>query len=96
MNSEQSKQAPAPEVESPLDPEAIAEARKCVATISALIESGELEQLACYVMRRDGNYQVFQNRNNGRHEDAGRILELALTRLGFVQREDVQDICREL
>jgi hypothetical protein len=86
---------PAPEVERPLDPEAIAEARAIVADVTALIDSGDLEQIAVYVGRRNGQYQTLSNRNNGRHEDAGRILEFALHRLGFVQREDVADLIGE-
>jgi len=82
-------------VESPIDPEAIAEARRIVANLAELIDSGAVEQIACYVGRRDGTYQVMQNRNNGRHEDAGRLMELAVMRLGFVQRETVVDMIDE-
>ena len=36
-----------------------------------------------------------QNRNNGRHEDAGRLIEMAIARLGFMQREDIKDMIDE-
>lgn len=85
----------APEVESPIDPEAITTARKIVADVAALIETGAVDQIAMYIGRRDGTYQVWQNRNNGRHEDAGRLLEFAISRLGFVQRETVVDMIDE-
>jgi hypothetical protein len=83
---------PAPEVDSPPDPQAIDDALRIVATVKDLIDKGELEQLCCYIGRRDGTYITLQNRNNGRHEDAGRMLEFAIRRLGFVQREEVKDI----
>lgn len=89
------KPKPAPEVDSPLDPEAITQARRIVAQLTEMIDKGELAQLSCYVGRPDGCYVTLQNQNNGRHEDAGRILELALRRLGFVQREEVKDIVDE-
>lgn len=86
---------PAPEVDSPLDPEAIRDALRIVAQVKEAIDKGEVEQLCCYIGRRDGTYVTLQNRNNGRHEDAGRMLEFAVRRLGFVQREDVTDIINE-
>lgn len=89
------KPKPAPEVDLPLDPEAIADALRIVAEVKELIEAGEIDQISCYVGRRDGTYQTFQNRNNGRHEDAGRIFEFAIRRLGFVQREDVNAMIDE-
>lgn len=73
------------------EPECITEARTIVAEIQELIDSGDLEEISVYVAHRDGTYRAMQSRNNGRHEDAGRIFELAIRRLGFVQREDLPD-----
>jgi len=89
------EQKPAPEVEAPLDPEAIAEARKIVSSLITMIDSGQVDQIAVYVGRRDGSYQTMQNRNNGRHEDAGRLLEMEVLRLGFMQREDIVNLINE-
>lgn len=83
-----------PEVKCP-EPEAIQEARKIVSDLTKMIEDGELEEISCYVARRDGTYLALQSRNNGRHEDAGRIFELALIRLGFVQREHIEGLSEE-
>jgi len=91
-NSDPKTPPAAPEVESPIDPVAIAEARRIVAQLTEMIDSGDVEQIACYVGRRDGTYQVMQNLNCGRHADAGRLMEFALMRLGFMQREDIKDM----
>lgn len=77
------------------EPEGIQEARKIVQNITKLIDSGELEELSCYVAHRNGEYLTYQSRNNGRHEDAGRIFELAMFRLGFVQRHEIEALEEE-
>ena len=86
---------PAPEVETPIDPESIAEARHILTKVADSIEAGELELLTCYVGLRDGRYQIWTNRNNGRHEDAGRMMEAMMIRLGFVQQDVVSDMIDE-
>ncbi|HWE51382.1 MAG TPA: hypothetical protein VG273_16440 [Bryobacteraceae bacterium] len=74
------------------EPDDIREARNIVGRLTEMIDAGDAEEISVYVARRDGTYLTMQNRNNGRHEDAGRILELALLRLGFVQVETVRDM----
>lgn len=69
------------------EPEEVIKQRDVIHRLIALVDGGEVEALSVYVGRRDGTYTNFQTASNaGRHEDAGRILELALLRLGFVNR----------
>lgn len=73
------------------EPEAIQEARKIINQLITLLDEGEIEELSVYAATRDGQYRVFQSHNNGRHEDAGRIMELAMIRLGFVQTHQLPE-----
>lgn len=73
------------------EPEAIQETRKVVGSLLKLIDAGEVEAVSIYVQRRDGCYQNMQSQSVSRHEDAGRILELAVLRLGFRLPADLAD-----
>jgi hypothetical protein len=72
------------ETETPPEPESVQAVRNTLKRIEGLLDAGEVESISVYVERRDGCYQNFQTQTDvGRHEDAGRLLELTLLRLGF-------------
>ena len=51
--------------------------RNSLKRIENLLDAGEVESISVYVEGRDGCYQNFQTETDvGRHEDAGRLLEL--------------------
>lgn len=74
------------------EPEAITKTREIIAKLTEWVDGGEVEAVSIYVALRNGNYRNMQTGPVGRHEDAGRILELAMIRLGFVQRDLVEDM----
>ncbi len=88
---------PEPEPDTAIpEPICIEGARKIVAELTRLIDAGEIEELSCYLACRDGGYLNFQTHAPGHHEAAGRMLELALLRLGFLQRDVVEDMIENL
>lgn len=93
MNSDEPKPiAPFPEPEMIPAPESIEMMRGILKRLGAEIEAGAITQLSIYAMNRNGDYCTYQSQDVSRHTDAGRILELAIIRLGFVQREDMGGI----
>jgi hypothetical protein len=84
-----------PEVEQIPEPKVIQDARQLIEKLTDLVNRGEVEAISCYVENRDGGYRNLQVGSPSRHEDAGRILELAMIRLGFSQKEDVLDMIDE-
>lgn len=90
MNSEEVKPIPpADEPETMPAPESIAMMRSILKLLGEEIEAGAIAQISVYAMTRRGDYVTYQSQDVSRHTDAGRILELALIRLGFVQKEDL-------
>lgn len=78
-----------PKSEAVPEPEEIVSARKIIADITKRLDAGEVEAISVYLELRDGCYQSFQSPAPGRHEDAGRMMELMMLRLGFIQRSDL-------
>lgn len=73
------------------EPETVQGARKIVDKLNRMIDAGEVESLSVYVEARGGGYMNFQSAAVSRHEDAGRMLELMLLRLGFRQPDPDED-----
>ena len=67
------------------EPQVVTEAREILRTLGEMIERGELVNLAVYAEDAEGNYTLMQTRYESRHEDAGRLLDLAVRRLAFVR-----------
>lgn len=70
-------------------PEEIKECLGLLDKARDLVIRGEIESLSIYMDRRDDCYQTLQSRGVSKHEDAGRILEFALQRLGFAKMSDL-------
>lgn len=77
------------QLETPLEPEEITSARKMLDQARNLIDSGEVESLSIFLQRRDDTYQTLQSSPPSRLFAAGMLLEMAIARLGFVDRDDV-------
>lgn len=77
------------------EPETIQTARQIIAKLGEFVEAGNVEALSVYVEHRDGSYRTMQANGPSRHEDAGRILEMAIVRLGFVDGETVRRMIEE-
>lgn len=93
----ENRQPPAPDApETILDPEAIAQTRRIIASLTEWTDNGEVEAVSVYVQLRAGGYRNMQtDTTTNRHEDAGRIMELLLLRLGFTQRQEVETMIEE-
>lgn len=78
------------------EPESVIACRKALAKMSDMVDAGEVESISAYVEMRDGtSYRTFQTTAPGRLEDAGKLLELAMMRLGFVDKFDVEQMIQK-
>jgi hypothetical protein len=72
------------------EPESVRDSRVIVGNLIDLLDRGEIESISVYIGMRDGTYRNMQSAGPSRHEDAGRILELAMMRLNFAQKWDLE------
>lgn len=77
------------------EPEEIRDARALLVKCGELIDSGSVESVSIYVQHRDGCYRMLQSRSDNKHEEAGMLMELAMLRLGFVDRGRVEQIIED-
>lgn len=71
-------------------PEEIKQCLEILDRARELVIKGEVEALSIYVDRRDDCYETLQSRGPvSRQEDAGRMLEFMMRRLGYAKTADL-------
>jgi hypothetical protein len=78
------------------EPEDIRAMREALLQAGKMIDGGEVDSISVYVHHRNGTYRMLQAGGESRHEDAGRLMEFALMRLGYVDRTDVEAMIERL
>ena len=84
-----------PELETIPEPQEVLVQREVLASVKELVDGGEVEAISVYIHHRSGGYRILQSESPDRHMDAGILLEMAVERLGFVHKEDVQGMIDE-
>lgn len=77
------------------EPEDVRVQREILSKLGEMIDRGEVEAVSVYVHHRGGGYRILQSGSPDRHTDAGILLEMAVERLGFVDRETVRQMIEE-
>lgn len=71
-------------------PEEVKQCLEILERATTMVKRGEVEALSIYVDRRDECYETLQSRGSvSRQEDAGRMLEFMMRRLGYAKTADL-------
>lgn len=74
------------ELERPAEPEEVRESRHVLKQALEAVDTGMVMSVSIYMDRVDNTYTVIQSQTSNRLEQAGALLKLACSRLGFVRR----------